>query len=58
MKRREFLATMAVAASAWSADATAQAGKPAAGAPTIGFLNSASPGTYRFNADAFREGLA
>ncbi|MGE5170115.1 MAG: ABC transporter substrate-binding protein [Rudaea sp.] len=27
-------------------------------APLIGFLNSASPVTYRFNADAFREGLA
>lgn len=25
--------------------------------PTIGFLNSASPGTYDFNAAAFREGL-
>ena len=27
-------------------------------APLVGFLNSASPVTYRFNADAFREGLA
>ena len=26
--------------------------------PLIGFLNSASPNTYRFNADSFREGLA
>jgi hypothetical protein len=26
--------------------------------PLVGFLNSASPATYRFNADAFREGLA
>jgi putative tryptophan/tyrosine transport system substrate-binding protein len=25
--------------------------------PLIGFLNSASPETYRFNADSFREGL-
>src|SRR6202022_417353 len=24
----------------------------------VGFLNSASPETYRFNADSFREGLA
>jgi putative ABC transport system substrate-binding protein len=24
----------------------------------VGFLNSASPDTYRFNADSFREGLA
>ena len=41
----------------------AQAGVPAArvpassNAPIVGFLNSASPVTYRFNADAFREGL-
>jgi len=27
-------------------------------APLVGFLNSASPVTYRFNADAFRDGLA
>jgi putative ABC transport system substrate-binding protein len=26
--------------------------------PLVGFLNSASPDTYRFNADSFREGLA
>ena len=26
-------------------------------APLVGFLNSASPDTYRFNADSFREGL-
>jgi putative tryptophan/tyrosine transport system substrate-binding protein len=30
----------------------------ARGAPLVGFLNSASPDTYRFNADSFREGLA
>jgi putative ABC transport system substrate-binding protein len=29
-----------------------------ASAPLVGFLNSASPDTYRFNADSFREGLA
>ena len=28
------------------------------GTPLVGFLNSASPDTYRFNADSFREGLA
>jgi putative ABC transport system substrate-binding protein len=27
------------------------------GVPLVGFLNSASPATYRFNANAFREGL-
>src|SRR5678815_5769466 len=26
--------------------------------PLVGFLNSASPDTYRFNAHSFREGLA
>ena len=26
--------------------------------PLVGFLNSASPDTYRFNANSFREGLA
>src|SRR3954468_15651251 len=26
--------------------------------PLVGFLNAASPNTYRFNADSFREGLA
>jgi putative ABC transport system substrate-binding protein len=26
--------------------------------PLVGFLNGASPDTYRFNADSFREGLA
>ena len=26
--------------------------------PVVGFLNSSSAATYRFNADAFREGLA
>jgi len=31
---------------------------PLSNAPLVGFLNSASPATYRFNADAFREGLA
>jgi putative tryptophan/tyrosine transport system substrate-binding protein len=29
-----------------------------ASAPLLGFLNSASPDTYRFNADSFRQGLA
>ena len=33
-------------------------GRAQQAAPLIGFLNSASPDTYRFNADSFREGLA
>jgi putative ABC transport system substrate-binding protein len=52
--RRDFVAALGCAAAAWPLGVRAQQ----AGAPLIGFLNSASPGTYRFNADAFREGLA
>ena len=65
MRRREFVALLgAAAASAWPRGASAQIGTPggmapqSSNAPLIGFLNSASPLTYRFNADAFREGLA
>ncbi len=55
MHRREFIAVIGgAAAAAWSRAAWTQG----ADAPLVGFLNSASPGTYRFNADAFREGLA
>src|SRR5215218_1915502 len=53
MKRREFIALVGSAASAWAIAARAQQN-----APLVGFLNSASPDTYRFNADSFREGLA
>jgi putative ABC transport system substrate-binding protein len=53
MKRREFIALIGSAASAWAIAARAQQN-----APLVGFLNSASPDTYRFNADSFREGLA
>ena len=31
---------------------------PSSNVPIVGFLNIASPATYRFNANAFREGLA
>jgi putative tryptophan/tyrosine transport system substrate-binding protein len=51
MRRRDFIASLAT--SAWPLRTLAQAG-----VPLVGFLNSASPVTYRFNADAFREGLA
>src|SRR5436309_6536804 len=53
MRRREFIALVGSAASAWTIAARAQQS-----APLVGFLNSASPDTYRFNADSFREGLA
>src|SRR5215211_5550280 len=53
MRRREFITIVggATAASPFAALAQRQT-------PLVGFLNSASPDTYRFNADSFREGLA
>jgi putative tryptophan/tyrosine transport system substrate-binding protein len=53
MRRREFIAVVGGAAAALPLGASAQ--RPL---PLVGFLNSASPDTYRFNADSFREGLA
>jgi putative ABC transport system substrate-binding protein len=51
MRRRDFIATIAgVTAAPFVAVAQRQI-------PLVGFLNSASPDTYRFNADSFREGL-
>jgi putative ABC transport system substrate-binding protein len=54
MRRREFIRLLGGAASVlpyyYSALAQQQI-------PLVGFLNSASPDTYRFNADSFREGL-
>ncbi|MFL4999131.1 MAG: ABC transporter substrate-binding protein [Xanthobacteraceae bacterium] len=65
MKRREFILAFGGAAAAWPLAARAQQGGSTRGAardgantPLVGFLNSASPDTYRFNADSFREGLA
>jgi putative tryptophan/tyrosine transport system substrate-binding protein len=65
MRRRDFIAGVGGAAvSAWSRGARTQTEKRSGAAPQssnvplVGFLNSASPATYRFNADAFREGLA
>jgi len=58
------MAVLGAAGSVWPLGVLAQTrapGSPAprsSTAPVIGFLNSASPITYRFNADAFREGLA
>ena len=60
MRRREFI-TLIGGAAAWPSSAHAQQGagaSQAANAPLVGFLNTASPETYRFNADSFREGLA
>src|SRR4029078_10222968 len=60
MRRREFI-TLLGGAAAWPLSAHAQQGagtSQSANVPLVGFLNSASPDTYRFNADSFREGLA
>jgi putative tryptophan/tyrosine transport system substrate-binding protein len=51
MKRREFI-TLLGGATVLPVTALAQQRMP-----LVGFLNSASPDTYRFNADSFREGL-
>jgi putative ABC transport system substrate-binding protein len=53
MRRREFITAIGGAAAAFPLAALAQRQMP-----LVGFLNSASPDTYRFNADSFREGLA
>ena len=52
MRRREFITIVGGATAAFPFAALAQ--RPI---PLVGFLNSASPETYRFNADSFREGL-
>src|SRR5262245_43118815 len=53
MKRREFISLIGTAAAGLPFAASAQQK-----VPLVGFLNTASPSTYRFNADSFREGLA
>ena len=65
MKRRDLIAALGgTVASAVPLGVRAQVGARAgttaqsSAMPLVGFLNSASPGTYRFNADAFRQGLA
>ena len=55
MRRRDFVVLLGGAAAMHPLRGHAQA---AASLPVVGFLNSASAATYRFNADAFREGLA
>jgi ABC-type uncharacterized transport system substrate-binding protein len=63
MRRRDFMAVVGAATvSAWSvrSQSAIPSGQPAEASslPVVGFLNSASPVTYRFNADAFRDGLS
>jgi putative tryptophan/tyrosine transport system substrate-binding protein len=64
MKRRVFFAVLSAASLAGQSVVRAQTGMPrkvasqSSNAPLIGFLNSASAVTYRFNANFFREGLA
>ena len=53
MKRRQF-AALAGSAALWRAGTT----RAQQALPVVGFLNAASPETYRFNANSFREGLA
>ncbi len=53
MRRREFITLLGGTATAWPLAALAQQQTR-----LVGFLNSASPDTYRFNANSFREGLA
>ena len=53
MRRRQFIAAFGAAAASFPLAALAQRQ-----VPLVGFLNSASPDSYRFNADSFREGLA
>jgi ABC-type uncharacterized transport system substrate-binding protein len=53
MRRRDFITLLGSTVGAWPLAARAQQN-----APLVGFLNGASPETYRFNADSFREGLA
>ena len=54
MRRREFITLLGGVTGVWPLAGMAQQGNM----PLVGFLNSASPDTYRFNADLFREGLA
>jgi putative ABC transport system substrate-binding protein len=53
VKRRDFITLLSGAATALPFTVLAQQRMP-----LVGFLNSASPDTYRFNADSFREGLS
>jgi putative ABC transport system substrate-binding protein len=53
MRRRHFIGLIGAVVTSMPSGTVAQQRMP-----LVGFLNSASPDTYRFNADSFREGLA
>jgi putative tryptophan/tyrosine transport system substrate-binding protein len=52
LTRRESITLLA-----WGGDRPASYGAAQQRMPLVGFLNSASPDTYRFNADLFSRGL-
>jgi putative ABC transport system substrate-binding protein len=52
MRRRDFIALLGSVAAIRPLEALSQQSLP-----LVGFLNGASPDTYRFNADSFRQGL-
>src|SRR5215467_10805395 len=57
VRRRHFITLLGGAVACPPFAVRAQQPAPASG-PLVGFLNSASSASYRFNADSFREGLA
>jgi putative ABC transport system substrate-binding protein len=57
MKRREFITLLGGAALSWPAEVRAQQGATKRKLPTIGWLVTGSPTSYRYSLAAFRDGL-